>query len=142
MQSCNPEREHAQAMAMRIVPYEAVMEPAVAAFNGRLEAGGAAQRFPESHVPSWLPPMPGRNLYFEYFLAVENETMVRGCYGLKHQDYWIGRQRRSIGFVALPISEGIVNRNYTATGAQLLLHAIRRQPLLYGLGMGGPNEPI
>ena len=104
-------------MAVKIVPYEASMEPAVAAFNGRLQAGGATSGFRRSHVPLWLPPAPGRTLFIEYFLAVENETTVRGCYALKHQDYWIGRQKRSIGYVALPLSEGIVNRSYAATGA-------------------------
>ena len=127
---------------MKIVPYEASMEPAVAAFNGRLMAAGARQRFPERHVPHWLPPAPGRTLFLEYFLAVENETTVRGCYALKHQDYWIGQQTRSIAFLGLPISEGIINRSYTATGVQLLLHAIRQQSFLYALGMGGENESI
>ncbi len=129
-------------MAIRIIPYEAAMEPAVVAFNRRLAAGGVAQRFSESHVPGWLPPAPGRSLFFEYFLAVEDATTVRGCYALKHQDYWVGRQRESIGFIALPISEGIVNRAFAATGAQLLFHAMRRQPLIYALGLGGENEAI
>jgi hypothetical protein len=129
-------------MAVTIVPYEASFEPAVASFNGRLRAGGAAQRFPEKHVPAWLPPAQGRTLFFEFFLAVENEATVRGCYALKHQEYWIGGQQQSIGYLALPLSEGIVNRSYTAIGAQLLLHAIRRQPMMYVLGMGGQEEAI
>ena len=124
------------------MPYDAALETAVAAFNGRLQSGGVTQRFPEGHVPQWLPPAPGRTLFFEYFVAVENDTTVRGCYALKHQEYWIGRQQRSIGFVSLPLSEGIISRRHAATGVQLLLDAVCRQPLLYALGMGGQNEAI
>jgi hypothetical protein len=129
-------------MSLKIVPYEAPQEPAVAAFNERLNAGGVTQRFSESHIPCWLPPAPGRRLFVEFFLAQENDGTVRGCYALKHQEYRIGRLTQSIGYLSLPISEGIVDRRYAAVGAQLLLHAIRRQPLIYGLGIGGENEAI
>jgi hypothetical protein len=129
-------------MGLSIVPYEASLEPAVAAFNARLKAGGATQRFSESHVPGWLPPAAGRKIFFEYYVAVENGGTVRGCYALKHQEYRIGPLTQSIGFLALPISEGIVDRRYTALAPQLLKHALQQQPLLYGLGLGGENEAI
>ncbi len=129
-------------MAVRIVEYDASKEAAVTAFNGRLKAGGATQGFSESHVPAWLPPRPDRTLFMQYFLAVEDDATVRGCYALKHQDFSISGRTRSIGLIALPISEGIVNRGYAAVGAQLIMHAIRQKPLIYGLGLGGESEAI
>jgi hypothetical protein len=129
-------------MAVSIVPYEASLEPAVAAFNSRLKAGGAAQRFSESHIPGWLPPAPGRKIFTDFFAAVDNDGTVRGCYALKHQEFRIGPRTVPIGFLALPLAEGIIDRKYAAVGAQLLMHAMRQTPMIYGLGMGGENEPI
>jgi hypothetical protein len=42
----------------------------------------------------------------------------------------------------IPISEGIVNRTFAALGAILLKDALRRSPLLFGLGMGGIDRPL
>ena len=119
-----------------------VCAPAVVAFNARLAAGGAPWRFPTSAVPTWLPRLPGREIYQQYFLALDGPSTVRGAYGIKHQLYRIGGEERSIGQIALPLSEGVIDRSYGQVGAQLLLHALRQQPLLYALGMGGNDEPI
>jgi hypothetical protein len=118
------------------------MAPAVAAFNERLAAGGVPWRFPTSSVPVWLPRLPDRNIYQQFFLALDGPGTVRGGYSIKHQLYRIGGQERSIGQIALPLSEGVIDRRYAMVGTQLLLHALRQQPLMYALGMGGQNEPI
>jgi hypothetical protein len=40
------------------------------------------------------------------------------------------------------MSEGIINNNYRQVGVQLLRDAIEKQPILYGLGMGGYDQVI
>jgi hypothetical protein len=73
---------------------------------------------------------------------LDGEANVRGGYCIKHQVYRIAGEEKSIGQIALPLSEGVIDRGYSQVGAQLLLHAIHRQPLMYALGMGGYGEPI
>lgn len=126
-------------MPIEILPYEPDHAAAVRAFNGRLHAGGVAFTFPESSVPTWLPPASNVNVYQELFLAVEGQA-VRGGYILKHQDFVVRGQVISVGAFQLPLSEGTIDRAYAWIGVQLLRDALRRQPLLYTLGIGGYEE--
>jgi len=126
-------------MSIVIQPYTREWEPAVAAFNQRL----APQRmpvhfeFPRRCVSDWLPPREGRRIRQEYFLAVDEENTVRGGYILKTQDFWVDGVVEPIGNLQLPLSEGIVDPRFGFVGVQVVLNALRRQPLLYSLGMGG-----
>ena len=129
-------------MPIVIREYDVCMVPGVVAFNDRLAQGGTRWRFPTSPTSGWLPRRPGRSLFQQYFLALDGSSDVRGGYCIKHQDYRIGDSVRSIGQIALPLSEGIVDRTFAQVGAQLLLHAIHQQPLLYALGIGGQDETI
>lgn len=128
-------------MAIRIAPFEAAHSPAVQRLNARLRAGGCRYRFPESPVPEWLPPAHGERLYQEYFLAVD-DAEVRGGYILKHQDFVVRGQTSSIGNFQLPLSEGVIDARYAAVAIQLLSDALRRQPLLYALGLGSRDVPV
>lgn len=129
-------------MGIVIREYSDAMTPAVVEFNGRLRAGGARMQFPVSPVPAWLPKIAGRTLYEEYYLALEAESIVRGGYILKYQDFWVSGRDERVTNLQLPISEGIVERAYSQVGVQLLLDALKRQPLLYCLGMGGYEEQL
>ena len=122
-----------------IVPYRTEHEPAVQAFNRRLAAAGITYAFPASCRPTWLPPEPGERLYQEMFLALDG-AVVRGGYILKHQDFTIAGTTRSVGAFQLPLSEGIVDRAFAPIGVQLLRDALRRQPLMYTLGIGSREE--
>ncbi|MCE5267558.1 MAG: hypothetical protein LLG00_06715 [Planctomycetaceae bacterium] len=115
---------------------------AVRQFNCRLKAGGATLCFPESPIPEWLPKSPGRKVFQEHYLAIDEGGDVRGAYTLKHQEFWIKDRVVSIADFRLPISEGIINRRYASVAVQLLRDALARQPLLFGLGMGGYDEPV
>lgn len=111
-------------------------------FNARLRTGGVKSQFPTSPVPAWLPKLAGRRLFQEHYLAVDDTAAVRGAYILKHQDFWIKDEVLSIGDFHLPISEGVVNKSYPQVAVQLLRHAIQKQPLLFGLGIGGYDESL
>ena len=130
-------------MAIVIQPYTPELAPAVRALNTRLEAGGVAREFhfPESSVPEWLPKLPGRRIFQEYFLAVEGDA-VRGGYIVKQQDFWINGEVRPIAFYRLPLSEGIVNRAYTSVGVVMLRSALGRKPVMFALGMGAMQNPL
>lgn len=123
-------------MSLEIVAYRAKHVQVVKDLNGRLRAGGVTLfQFPESPVSWRLPKIEGRETYEEYFLACEHGC-VRGGYILKHQPFWIGGRPRSVGYLQLPLSEGIVNKAHGRVGVQLFADALRKAPLLYGLGMG------
>ena len=132
-------------MAIEIVPYAAEWESAVRSFNQRLtgQTGLIMFQLPERHVNPWIaPPGDGRRLYSEAFLAIEDRTTVRGGYNIKTQDFLIDGQALSIGNLCLPLSEGIVDPRYAFLGVQLIRDAVRRQPLIYCLGMGGMENPL
>jgi hypothetical protein len=112
----------------------------VKAFNQRLRAGGEEKwAFPESHVPRF-PKLPGTNPYQELFLTCDYGK-VRGGYLLTHSRFALhGR----IVWIAcgpqLNMSEALIDRAYGLTGALNVRDALQRQPLLYGLGLGGFQE--
>ena len=130
-------------MATAIEPYTKELIPAVKAFNQRLAARGIAPefQFPESNIPDWLPRLDGRQIYQEYYLAVE-DAFVRGGFILKYQGFLVNGQMRSIPYYHLPVSEGIVNKTYASIGVLMLRSALKMQPALFALGMGGFDRPL
>jgi hypothetical protein len=130
-------------MAIAIQPYTEERIEAVKAFNRRLVAGGVAPefQFPENNIPGWLPRHETSRIYQQYYLAVENET-VRGGFILKYQDFSLRGETRPIAYYHLPVSEGIVNKAYTGVGALMLRSALKMEPMLFALGMGGFDRPL
>jgi hypothetical protein len=121
---------------IRITEYAEEHVERVSEFNRRLKAGGVPSAFSTRPTSAWLPPLPGRRLAQEQFLALDEREIVRGGYVLKRQDFQLGDEVTCLGICRLPISEGAVDRVFTPVGAQLQWHASKRTPLLYGLGMG------
>jgi len=130
-------------MAIAIQPYTEERVPAVRAFNQRLALGGVPREFlfPESSVPDWLPPAHGRRVFQRYLLAVEGDA-VHGGFILKHQDFSIRGETRPVSYYHLPVSEGIVDKAYASVGVQMLRSALKMEPVLYCLGMGGFDRPL
>jgi hypothetical protein len=133
-------------MKLRIVPYAAEHEDAVRTFNARLAAKNLdttvySTVFPTSHVSDWLPKRPGSDLYQEQFLAIDDQSIVRGGYILKHQTFLVRGNLLSLAAFRLPISEGIADRRFINVAVSLYADAIARQPYLFGLGGGGYGLP-
>ena len=115
--------------------------PAVQAFNRRLAAGGSDFEFPEHPLTPWLPKIPGREIFQDLYLALEGEH-VRGGFILKRQEFSIHGRRQRIAHLKLPISEGIVDKTYASVGFYLLRSALKEEPRLFCLGMGGMDKPL
>jgi hypothetical protein len=130
-------------MALAITPFTDDLVPAVKAFNARLLAGGVFHEFQfhESPTCAWLPKRENRRIYQEYFVAAEDGA-VRGGYVLKHQPFSCRGEVRNLPFYHGPISEGLFNKKYASVGALLTRHALKMQPLLFALGMGGWEQPL
>ncbi len=139
-------------MAFRIERFPDTDEARAAArcFNERLRQGGMTEfELMESSFSSFRPEGPGRPIWQQYFLALEEPgegggLEVRGGYILQYQGY-----RRSDlgacathGWLKLPLSEGVVKKQYAAVGMLILRDAMKREPLLCALGMGGIQRPL
>ncbi len=129
-------------MSTRIRPYETVDVPAVRRFNARLDQAQVGFTFPTQAVSADFPPGPERACVQEAYLAVDAEAEVRGGYLLKSEHFHGRAGRQEVGNYQLPLSEGIVEKRWAMVGVQLLMDAIRRNPRLYCLGMGGTQRPL
>ncbi len=89
----------------------------------------------------WLPKHDGVPVFQEHFVAVE-DTVVRGAYIVRVQDFAFDGQIVRVGHYHLPISEGVVDRRYGLIGLQMLRDALARYPWLFSVGMGGYDEPV
>lgn len=128
---------------MKIQPFTTELALAVAEFNRRLLAGNGNPElvFPESPEPEKFPCQPGRGLFEEMFLAVD-EGSVRGGFIIKHQEFWLGTEAASIAHYRLPVSEGAVNRRYVGVAMHMTRFALQKEPRLFALGMGGRQRPL
>lgn len=126
---------------LRVEPFGPQHLHAVQAFNERLAAGGAGWRFPEDPAPEWLPRTPDSEVFQELLVLLEDDQ-VRGAYVLKRQPVALRGVVRQAGNLYMPLSEGTVNRAYSLIGARLFTDAMRREPLLFALGMGGGNTQV
>jgi hypothetical protein len=130
-----------------IVEQDERNEEAVRKFNQRLKAGGSEFEFPVgpdfpvgaanglSHNSSY------HAVNFKRYLYQDGEY-VRGGYILLGHGALVGGERIDLQFLKLPLSEGIVDRQYSIFGALLFKDAIKRAPLSYGLGGGGLESPV
>lgn len=126
---------------LRVEPFTQPWIPAVQAFNQRLAAGGAGWRFPEEPRPDWLPEEPGSDVFQKLILLLEDET-VRGAYVIKHQSVSLRGKIHRAGNLYMPLSEGTIDRAYSLVGARIFSDAVRREPLLFALGLGGGSAQI
>jgi hypothetical protein len=126
---------------LRVEPFTHARVPALRAFNQRLAAGGAGWRFPEDPEPDWLPRVSHSDVFQELFVVLEGEA-VRGAYALKHQSVSLRGVIHQVGNLYMPLSEGTINRAYSLVGARLFSDALRRESLLFALGLGGNDAQV
>lgn len=113
--------------------------PLVEAMNSRLADAGNDAAFGAAPTPSVQYENPPLFATERYVAIVDGDC--RGGYGLRFDYLSFGDERLSVAVYANPVSEGIINRRYFALGAAMLRDAIRRFPLIYGLGGGGLSSP-
>jgi hypothetical protein len=126
---------------MKVVSYSESHVNAVRRFNQRLEDGGSDHSFPEDPAPEWIPASLDTDVSQKLFVATDGDE-VRGGYILKTQPFRLNGSTVRIGNLRYPLSEGIVSARYRAVGLRLIRDAMRRQPFLYGLGMGSDQSPV
>lgn len=136
-------------MALRIERYPDTPEARAAAgrFNERLRAQGVTEFAlglnPFSQV---YPEHPDAAIWQQYFLALDaaadGTLEARGGYLLQYQRYQGPDGTWPRGWLRIPISEGIINKAHLMVGPQMLRDAMKREPRLCSLGMGGIKRPL
>ncbi len=123
-------------------PFTDDMAPAVGDFNARLAAGDVSYQFPAE--PGWRnrAPVVGQQVSRESYVAVDEEGHVRGGYIIRYQTFQFRNGTAVVGFYQLPLSEGLIDRQYGSLGVRLLADALKRQPDLFVLGVGAESEPL
>ena len=127
---------------IRIRPATTEFAAAVRAFNTRLAAQGVPYQFPEPPPSGAAPTHASGESHDARYVAVDRDGMVRGGYTIKLRNYCVRGETRSLGFYRLPLSEGLVDSRYGLIGARLLADALKRQPDLFVLGIGGFQESL
>lgn len=74
-------------MSIRIEELRPSHVPALVAFNQRLEPARTTAPFPVDPMQMELPKLPGRPVFREYYVAVDDEGAVRGAYILKRERF-------------------------------------------------------
>ena len=128
-------------MAVVITEYLPTHEPQASAFNARMRDHNIKFTLDATATSRWLPKLPGRPVYIESFLALE-EAEVRGGYKLRQQNFSHQGKTLPVGNYQGPVSEAAYDRKYLMVGVQMLRTALRQQPCLYALGMGGTQQPL
>jgi len=133
-------------MAIRIVPHDISHQPAIQAFNARLLAAGNLP-FPVGEgggtdAQSQAESSSSSPLQFHHFLAIDDEGAVRGAFFIRTQPFLIRGNVATVGHYTAPLSEGIIDKRYAAVGPMMLACALRMQPLLFAMGMGGMDRPL
>jgi hypothetical protein len=124
---------------LTIVPFEAGWTDGVLAFNQRISEGGWGEFVlpPAGSVAETIgSPVP-----WEGWLVVEDKT-VRGGYLLKRQHFSYSGNLQPTGFYQLSVSEGVIDKRFSAAGMKMATHAVSANPLLFALGMGGFDRPL
>jgi hypothetical protein len=129
-------------MAIKILPFEERWLEGVEEMNRRIAAGGSELGFDVVHQMDWLQKPRGRRVWREFWVAVEDDAVVRGGFALKPQEWLIRGQTRIVTDWQGPFSDAAHDPRYAAMGLRLVREMIKLQPLLYSWGHGGANEPI
>lgn len=129
-------------MEITFSPFEDNDIQAVKRFNQRFRDVDGYFSFPESNISPLYQKDNFTHLFFEYFLAKDENGEVRGGYYFKNQEFRINKESVDIVFMQLPLSEGVINKDYKHVGPLIFQDMEIRRKLIFVLGMGGFQYPL
>jgi hypothetical protein len=126
-------------VTISIVPFTPEHESAAGSFNQRMRHANAPTAFllPKRSKPSRTGPVTAG-----HYLALDDQRAVRG--GMLCHEYPAlvrGDSERVLN-ISAPLSEGIVDPEYTFVGPLLIKHALRQNPRAFVVGMGSATRPL
>jgi hypothetical protein len=115
-------------------------ELAAGRFNVRLrDAKAPIDFFLPEKVATENPPASSA-VSKRYYVVLEDGE-VRASVYVQDQPAWVGGTVHSVWNVQSIISEGIVNPNYSSVALFLMKELLKRNPLIYSVGMGSETMP-
>jgi hypothetical protein len=125
-------------LKVTIEPFARHHLPSIKALNERLRSGGTDPGFllPEQ-FPADAPPEQERRPIDKRQFIVVDQGVVRGGYMLQKQEFLSDGRTIVIGNIQMPITEGVIDKKFSALGGLLVREITRVCPLLFALGMGG-----
>ncbi len=129
-------------MAIEVIPYAAEWVAGVEAFNQRMQTGGSRWGWYGSPVDEWLPKSDGRKTWREHWLAVEDRETVRGAFALKPHEWHVHGSAHCVTDWQGPVTEGSIDRRFSALGLRLIREMLKQHPRLYSWGHGGQEQPM
>ena len=110
---------------------------AVARFNDRLKAKGRDEQI------TLHPSLPGEAQYrpdgfpvYRRMMIAKDGDEVRAAMLLYYHNLFINGEKRDFCWTDMPLSEGIIDSNYSMAIIQLVKEALNYQPFLMALGVG------
>lgn len=125
-------------MRFQIELYTPPHEPAVRAFNSRLQNGGARTDF---YAPGTAPEPQLAPVKRETYLALE-QGIVRGSILIQTTPAWLRGREILLMSTQSPLSEGLIDPQYAVIAGLLHRHALTMSPFAYGIGMGYAENQI
>jgi hypothetical protein len=128
-------------MRVTIEPFSPHHLPSIRSFNARLRAAGTDPGFllPEEFPADAPPEQESRPVDKRQFIVVD-DGVVRGGYMLQKQEFVLDGQYIMVGNIQMPITEGVIDKKFSALGGLLVREILRACPLLFALGMGGRHN--
>ncbi len=121
-------------MAIKVTSYEPHHEALVCEFNARMEASGSDWRFYEHAKPKWLPAGVSPRVRRDYYVAIDDDDLVRAGYCLKPEEFALRGEPIEFASIQGPVSEGLVDRAYGMLAFQLIRDMEARSPRLFVWG--------
>lgn len=111
-------------------------------FNARLGSGGVTYRLPRDFMlPGEKEFRPTDYPVFRELLLLEDSSEMRAGVLLQHGAFCIAGEQRPFCWLQLPLSEGLVSREYATAFPVLMREALRLGPFSASLGIGSMQEP-
>ncbi len=125
-------------MKLRIDVFNSHHEPAARRFNARMLEAHAATDF---LLPETVPGELDLGLITKRHLVVLDGDEIRAGVYLQAQPAWVAGTVRNVWNIQSPVSEGITNPQYNFVALFMLRELLKRNPLIYSIGMGSETKP-
>jgi hypothetical protein len=116
-------------MPFALMPYTAEWTAAVSSFNERLQKANAPVDFGLENSPS-----------ADRYLVTDGDAVRGGCIVGPERAVVAGSIAEVVS-IQSPLSEGLINSEYSACGPWMMQQILRRWPLAYSVGMGSIDRP-
>jgi hypothetical protein len=78
----------------------------------------------------------------ERLFVAEDGDEIRGGVWLKEQNFRIGGEDLSCGWLKYPVAESLIDPRFSGIPGSLIIQCLREQPRLMALGLGGHATPL